>query len=34
MALTKLVEKTFVVCQRSAKTAKVFFCVAFIVYGI
>ena len=34
MALIKLVRKTFTVHQKSVKTAKVFFCVGFVVYGI
>ena len=34
MALIKLVEKTFTVCQKSAKTVKVLFHVGFVVYGI
>ena len=34
MALIKLVGKTFAVCQKSAKTVKVFFHVGFVVYGI
>ena len=34
MALIKLVEKTFTVCQKSAKTVKVLFHVGFVVYSI
>ena len=34
MALVRLVWKTFTVRQKSAKTAKVFFHVGFVVYGI
>ena len=32
MALIKLVGKTFVVHRKSAKTAKVFFRIGFVVY--
>ena len=34
MALIKLVGKNFAVHQKSAKTAKVFFHVGFVAYGI
>ena len=34
MALIKLVEKTFAVCHKSVKTAKVFSCLTFVVYGM
>ena len=34
MALIKLVGKTFAVCQKSVKTAKVLFRVGFVVYDI
>ena len=34
MALIKLVGKTFAVCQKSTKTAKVFFLVGFVVYSV
>ena len=34
MALIKLVVKNFMVCRKSAKTAKVFFRVGFVVYDI
>ena len=34
MTVRKLVEKTFMFHIKSAKTAKVFFCIGFVVYGI
>ena len=34
MAFTKLVGKTFTVCRKSMKTAKVFSHIPFIVYSI